>query len=314
MSARPSPVELDLVRGVAAGGVPVLQSPSARPLLRSSECVLLIYFSYTAILAATWGLAFSIVAPAGCIPIVLIALAYAEWKRGNKATGVFRDWIVPALVLLAYWEIDWFRPLHQPHTFEPRWIVVDRLLLNDWQGRAIIESLGWLIPWLLELSYFLMYAIPPLSLLVLYRMHQRSRVNQFLFTFLLGTLTTYALLPWFPCEAPRFVFTGQDLPGINTFFRNLNIWLLDHCDIRTSIFPSGHVTAAFSAAFGMLLAFPEKKRVGAVLLIAAIAISVTTVYGRYHYAVDGVAGLAISSAAAAISAAFFAAKRRFLAS
>jgi membrane-associated phospholipid phosphatase len=162
----------------------------------------------------------------------------------------------------------------------------------------------------LEFFYFLMYAIPPLALLALYRMHQRSRVDQFLFTFLVGTLATYALLPFFPCEAPRFVFAGEDLPAVNTIFRTLNVWLLDHCDIRTSVFPSGHVTAAFSAAFGMLLAFPEKKRVGLVLLIAAAVIAITTVYGRYHYVVDGIAGLVISIAAASFSAAFFAVKRR----
>jgi membrane-associated phospholipid phosphatase len=310
MNARISPVDIEFAQDVAVARAPSVGYQPHHSLLRSSEWVLVVYFSYIAVLAACWQLPLSTVALAASVPAVLTVLAYAESRRGNKATGVLREWIVPALVLVAYREIDWFRPLYRSHALEHRWVFLDRLLLDQWHAHATIESLGFVIPWTLELFYFLMYAIPPLSLLVLYRMHQRSRVDKFLFTFLIGTLTTYALLPFFPCEAPRFVFAGEDLPQFNTVFRTLNVWLLDHCDIRTSVFPSGHVTAAFSAAFGMLLAFPEKKRVGAVLLIAAAAIAITTVYGRYHYVVDGIAGLFISVAAAGISAAFFAVRRR----
>ena len=54
----------------------------------------------------------------------------------------------------------------------------------------------------------------------------------------------------------------------------------------------------------MLLAFPERKRIGAMLFVLATAIAVTTVYGRYHFAVDGLAGLLASVIAAAISAGF----------
>ena len=58
----------------------------------------------------------------------------------------------------------------------------------------------------------------------------------------------------------------------------------------------------------MLLALPEKKRVGAALLILAIAIAITTVYGRYHYAVDAIAGLSVSLAATSASITIFSAR------
>jgi membrane-associated phospholipid phosphatase len=190
--------------------------------------------------------------------------------------------------------VNWFAQAHSGYARENRWVVWDRLLLDQWHARASIESLGSIIPFLLELSYLLVYAIPPLALGILYWTGHRKRVDNFLFTFLLGTLLAYALLPYFPSDPPRWAFPGQDLPHISAAPRWLNLWLLDHYDIRTSVFPSGHVAAAFSAAFGLLLALPEKKRFGAMLLVFATAIAITTVYGRYHYAVDGVAGLLVS--------------------
>jgi membrane-associated phospholipid phosphatase len=50
----------------------------------------------------------------------------------------------------------------------------------------------------------------------------------------------------------------------------------------------------------MFLVFPERKRLGWGLLLYALSVSVATVYGRYHYAVDVAAGFAISLVAGAV--------------
>ena len=51
----------------------------------------------------------------------------------------------------------------------------------------------------------------------------------------------------------------------------------------------------------MMLALPERKWFGRFLMLMAILISTATIYGRYHYAADGLAGLAISLSAFAIT-------------
>ena len=79
--------------------------------------------------------------------------------------------------------------------------------------------------------------------------------------------------------------------------RQWNLWILSTADIHSSVFPSGHVTVAFSAAFAMLLAMPDRRRIGWMLMTIAALVLVDTVYGRYHYAADGLAGLAISATA-----------------
>lgn len=296
-----SPLNLDTHVRHYASLVGRVQPKRSAGLLHASEYVLLIYFAYTALLASLWHVPHALRGIAIAAPCTLLALAIWETRNGTKATGVLREWISPALVLFAYQEVNWFAQAHSGYVRENRWVIWDRVFLDQWHARAVIEGLGWMIPFALELSYLLVYTIPPLALGILYWTGHRKRVDTFLFTFLLGTLLAYALLPFFPSDPPRWVFPGHDLPTINTAPRWLNLWLLDHYDIRTSVFPSGHVAAAFAAAFGLLVALPEKKRFGAMVIAFATAIAITTVYGRYHYAVDGLAGFTVSAVAACFS-------------
>jgi membrane-associated phospholipid phosphatase len=60
------------------------------------------------------------------------------------------------------------------------------------------------------------------------------------------------------------------------------------------------VAGAFAAAFGMIRTLPEKPWVGRFLLVMALLIATATVYGRYHYLADAVAGLAMAVVALAI--------------
>ena len=48
----------------------------------------------------------------------------------------------------------------------------------------------------------------------------------------------------------------------------------------------------------MFLTVPRRKAFGVGLLIYALSVSVATVYGRYHYAADAIAGFGISLVAA----------------
>ena len=271
------------------------------PPLRRGEWALLAFFLYVAALVPWRGGGFPYYsALALLIPLALAALARADSRSSGKVWSMIRDWVPALLVLIAYWSVDWVpQPPSADRALEFSFIGWDRVLLNDWKLRAAIERFGPLFPAILELAYLAIYAVPPLTIAYFYIRRERARLDDFLFPFLLGTLMTYSLLPHFPSQAPRFVFAGQDLPGVETVFRRLNLWILNRGDIQTSVFPSGHVTVAFSAAFAMLLALPENRRAGFTLLGIAILVLVNTVYGRYHYAADGLAGLAVSLVAIA---------------
>jgi membrane-associated phospholipid phosphatase len=226
-----------------------------------------------------------------------LLLAYAESIRGSRLLSIARDWYPTPLMLLAYREMGWFARAHLNTSLEDAWVVWDRLALNEWGVRVVIEFLGPLLPSLLEISYSLVYTIAPFSMAMFYAAHRRQRLDSFLFVFLIGILSAYALFPYFPSEPPWTVFPGEDVPTYATPFRRLNAGLLSRWGIHTSVFPSAHVSGAFSAAFAMMRYLPEKRWVGRLLLAMAVSIATATVYGRYHYLVDALAGLTISLAA-----------------
>ncbi len=269
----------------------------AEPWLRRSEWVLVLYFTYTALLAVYFSLPIAHCAAAFAIPALFIALAYADSFNPRFATSVVRDWLPAPLILLAYWQVDWFFNAAYLRGLERSWLTWDHAILYQYKLHAAAEFAGSLIPAILEISYSVVYALPPLCIAILYLCHRRKRVDAFLFPFLFGILLTYALLPHFPSASPRLEFPAQDLPSFLTIWRKFNVWILDRGDIHTSVFPSGHVATAFAAAFAMMRAMPEKKWLYRGLFLEALLVSAATIYGRYHYAADCLAAFTLSLAA-----------------
>ncbi len=232
---------------------------------------------------------------------LLLGLAYAEqhlaWKRTVSFT---RDWVTLALVLTAYREMDWFTPKYFDHHLENVWIGWDRVVLNDSGFRFLIERTGAFLPGLLELSYLLVYAIGPFTVAMLYVYHRRDLMGPILFIYVVGTVAAYGLFPYFPSSPPRAVFPGMDMPAIMTNLRRLNLFLVGGYGIHSSVFPSAHVSSAFSAAWAMLLYLRDRPKLGWAMLAYAVLVSIATVYGRYHYAVDALAGFGISVGAAVL--------------
>ncbi len=272
--------------------------------LRISETVLAAYFLYTSGLALLLPVSALVASVTLSMNLVVLGglalLVYAHSLRRREFLAVVRDWYVPPLMLLAYREMGWFALPHPSVALEQSWVVWDRWLLNDAGLRVAIEGFGPVLPLALECSYSLVYAMPPFALAMLYALGQRKEADALLGPTALAVLSVYALFPLFPSEPPWTVFPGQDMPSYDSPVRRFNAQMLRSQGIRTSVFPSAHVAGAFAVALAMMRLLPERKWVGGWLLALATLIALATVYGRYHYAADAAAGLAISLAATAV--------------
>jgi membrane-associated phospholipid phosphatase len=256
------------------------------PRLRSSEWFLLIYFAYVACVSP-----FFVSAWRPCLVAIVVAALVLRLARGESW---LRDLLPLPLTLAAFWEMDWFTPLVRNPHWEQTLIVWDRTLFDRYGLSAAVESAGHLMPMFLELCYMLVYLVAPVALWALIANRHRDRVNQFWLAYLVGTLGAYALFPYFLSDSPRVAFPGENLPHFVTFFRRVNLWIASHYDIHSSVFPSAHVSSALSAAWGLLETIPERRWIGWTMAVYGLCVAVATVYGRYHYAADAVAGIAIS--------------------
>lgn len=265
--------------------------------LRFRRCELLYsaYFGYVAVLALIRPLAPEVrtLTVTTNIAVVLwfFLFAWANRERGFKTLDYVRDIYPLPLLLLAYRQMEWVALPHTGPRIEEPWLAWDVKLLLDWGGRALVESAGALLPSVLEASYLLTYSLPVFCVVVLTLSGARRRIDDFYSILLLGMLTAYAFYPWFPSTTPRLLYPDV-APAMDTLMRRVNLAVLGEYGITASVFPSGHTACAFSAAFGLLHLLPRNRGYGYGVLALAILIAVATVYGRYHYAVDTVAGMA----------------------
>ena len=268
--------------------------------LRSSEWILIAYFCYVALVSRFFPLQhpllpFAVIILTGTL---LLVLALGEAYVDPVGFNVARDWVPLGLTLIAYREMDWFTPLVRDRHLELRWIEWDRTILPGLQH--VIESVGWLGPGYFELCYLLVYAVGPFAVWMLYLEQRREQANKLLVIYLVGTLLAYAMFPYFPSDPPRVVFGATDMPHLMTALRRVNLWMVGGYGIHSSVFPSAHVSSAFSAAWALLLLLPNRRAYGWGMLLYAASVAVATVYGRYHYGVDALAGFGVSLVAGAI--------------
>ena len=268
--------------------------------VRRTEWVVLAFLVYAVAAANLLPVGPSVAGRVAAVNLALIvvygAIIRADRTRPRLALSVVRDWLPLAAILLAYREMGWFALPHVGHALESRWVVWDRWALRG-GGKALIESLGPVGPWMLEMAYALVYALAPFAVAVLYLYRRRGAVDRFLWVFVLGVLLCYAQFPFWPSDPPRVLFAGEDLPAYAGILRRLNLWMLGNYGIHTSVFPSAHVAGAFAAAFGMKQALPDHKWAYRLLGAIAVLIAAATVYGRYHYLADASAGLLIAAVA-----------------
>jgi membrane-associated phospholipid phosphatase len=134
--------------------------------------------------------------------------------------------------------------------------------------------------------------VAPASVGVLYALQGRRYAEELLFPPMLAILSCYVLFPYF-LPNPAYGVPDQDLP-VTTVFRVFNYWLLGNWGIHTSVFPSAHVAGAFGFTLGLRRLLPRHRWLTRFAITLATLIALATVYGRYHYLVDALAGLALA--------------------
>jgi membrane-associated phospholipid phosphatase len=266
--------------------------------------MLLGFFAYIALLIPLFpdrpNLGFAPLQRLVFVALLLAGLALAETGRYALSIGMIRDWAPMALILIAFREMELFVPVHYNARYQAAWIRWDQVVLGHWGLAQAVESLGPVIPCYLELCYLLVYGVGTFCVLMLWLENGRRGVDRFYVILLTGTLVAYALFPYFPSEPPRLAFPNVCPPHAYNIFRKLNLYLLAKASIHSGVFPSAHVSSAFAAAWAMFLVLPKRKMIAWLLLFYACSVALATVYGRYHYTADAVAGFAVSLLAGAL--------------
>jgi len=294
--------------------------------LRFSEKTLLAFFAAVLVASATLSLpgrTFAVLALLNVmLGFVIVTLSKTGPAARSRTAAAIRDWLPAILLLLAYRETGLFIHPDPAHRLDHLFILWDKSVLHS-------RSVEWLLwsssPWLqhyLELCYLLCYPLVPLGFAVLYLARPRDAAlhesrdkdtvaiphrqpawapetfDRFWTTVLLATLFCYGVYPLFPLTPPRVLFNDVPGPAVTLLLRHMNVWVLDRFSVQACLFPSGHAAAVTATALAVCA---HRRRVGILFCITALSVAAATVYGRYHYLADAVAGVLVGIVAFVVS-------------
>lgn len=152
-------------------------------------------------------------------------------------------------------------------------------------------------PWLDEIMCFLYagyYLMIPLATLPLFI---RGKQRETMAVLSIGTLTYFANFALFyilPSVCPRAIpwldsLHAADYSGY--LFASIIRFLQQGGSVVGGCFPSSHVSASFVWAFA---AWRYNRKMGYLLLPLALGVALSSVYLRYHHAVDPITGLILA--------------------
>ena len=252
--------------------------------MRSSEWIACVYFLYLAVAAALMRARRSKRAV-----VVASALACAAGVvAGASVPDAIRDWL-PALDILAAYYLTGGLFVAPSEPLE-RWLAAWDTRLLGAPGRRFAD---WPRPLLgfLEIVYMGCVLVVPGGFAVLVLGGHGADANRYWTMVTAAELGAFAPLSVFQTRPP-WVVEGKPQLADRTVHRMAS-GMVRHVSIRVNTFPSGHVAGSVAVALAVL---PSMPIAGGVLLALAVSIAIGCVAGRYHYAVDAIAGALLAGA------------------
>jgi hypothetical protein len=219
----------------------------------------------------------------GLLTHTVTRLSHFEWAALLHAAGVI------GLFGFLFQVVDGIQ-----HVIVPGWM--DDLLISMEAKLIGTESASYMQrfvhPWLTEgmmFAYVSYVPLLPAVALVCYRSAGASAVYDYLVNLALAYMVCYIGFILFPVASPMYhipeLYTVQLEGGVFTWFGE---WMRANQHFAGGSLPSPHCAAG---TVMMAMLYRYHRRLFFVLLPMILMLYVSTVYGRYHYSWDGIAGI-----------------------
>lgn len=224
-----------------------------------------------------------------CLASLLVVLLPRIVPADTAWREPMRDWLPIVSLLMGYWLSGRFFVAPMP-AVERRFLAVDRRLYDAGLS-AMVAATPRLVIELLELAYLSCFVFVPGGMLLLFLAGASAHADRFWTLVLIGEFGSFGMLPWIQTRPPRDIEPPNVIDRRRFVMRDVNQSMVRTTSIGANTFPSGHVAGSLAVAIAVAEAVPG---LAVPLFIGAGLISVSTVVGRYHYAVDAIAGVALT--------------------
>jgi membrane-associated phospholipid phosphatase len=234
------------------------------------------------------------------------ALAGASQFTDSRVLRCVHDWAAFLLVLFTFKELYFIiGPIHSGKDYDALLIAIDRFLFRANPTEWLARFSNPFLTEMLQVAYSVFYLFFIVVGIELYRKRDKFEFYVFRFTVVYGFFISYLGYFLLPAIGPRFTLhdfsrIDADLPGL--IFTPALRWFVNifesirpgmsnaaaMANAQRDVFPSGH-TMLTLVVVGMAWRYRLKTRY--YVFIVGMLLIVATVYLRYHYVLDVLAGV-----------------------
>src|SRR5580693_882803 len=227
------------------------------------------------------------------IAVGIVCLAWFGARSENRAVQFTRHWYPLALYIFFFEELQGL-----VHAIYPNWF--DRWLIQFDYNFAGVDPAVWLArfatPALNDfmqfsyMTYFLYLVILPA---ILYIQKQRAAFWTVMVSTAIANYLVYFIAVLFPIESPYHALAAMNTtPLSGGYFTTVIEFIERFGRVHGGAFPSAHVAGSTVA---ILASWRYRRWLFWVCLPFFVSMCVSTVYGRYHYIADVLAGIVVGA-------------------
>jgi membrane-associated phospholipid phosphatase len=238
--------------------------------------------------------------------IITCALARAAQSSDRKLLHWTHDWAAFPLVVFTFEEIYFLAgPIHHGRDYDPLLIAIDHALFKVHPTQWLAQFASPFLTEVSQIAYSLFYVLFIVAGVELYRKQDLSQFRYFRFAAVYGFFISYIGYFFLPAVGPRFTLhdfskINIELPGMVLtpylrWFINIGESIPEGASnaiaqacAQRDVFPSGHTMMTLIT---IILAYRFRLRVRYGILATGLLLIFATVYLRYHYFIDIVAGV-----------------------
>ena len=277
-----------------------------RPVLRPSDLLTLFFLVLLSCLAVfsapvnpSWTGLFATYA---ALAVAILAAAVYRTKVDPAKKGFYLS-VVATVVTVLFMFNSLGALIASIHTtiFDACLIAVDHAIFGVhptvWMERLISPALSAI----LQFAYISYYFIPLLLCIVLIASGKFGEFEEALFGILLCFYLSYVCYLLVPAIGPRFTLSQLQTVGLQVppFIEKIQNALNVLEKTKTDAFPSGHTAISLMSLYYAWKEREKKIFLGLIPVVTGLIIS--TVYLRYHYVIDVIAGIALTGLTIALA-------------
>ena len=241
---------------------------------------------------------------AAMVVLAVIIIRYVD-ERHSRLAALVRL-VYPALLFTFFYRATGGTVLmFFDHFFDPQLTAFEKSLFGVNPSLYVDRHFTHLV-WLNEVfsfGYFSYYLMIPGFLLLAFLKRHDGIIKSAMTAMCTAFYISYLVFSLFPVESPRWFFAGHYVNDIfGPVFRPMAGFVVDVGGLHGGGMPSSHVAVALVI---MLYCLRYYRPLGLVLVPINLLLAAGTVWGRFHYVSDVVAGIVVGVAAVAVVWRFF---------